>query len=773
MSKYLAVIKDSFREAFASRVFWLLLIAITVVLALLAPFGFYEVKTTKLTDDDLRDPWELLDRIRKEGQTEQLSPARRVWTLMDEKYRTRLANAKLPNIDREQGNPFEAIGVFRDFRREMNKLIERPDFVDRDYWKGVPILPTEANVLLDRHRQKKLTAAEIPRFNRLMIEAGFSGMIRESPPTSVQWRYGWMDFGSPDPLTGEKIHKVIQDKAAWVLKWLVGVVGVLVAILVTSPIIPQMFDQGSLHLLLSKPVSRWMLLVAKFVGGCAFILLSATYLIVGLWLILGVRFGIWESRLLLSIPIYLFVFTIYYSVSSLAGVIWRSPIVSVAMSVLFWLVCFVLGWALWIVNTAYLHKNHLVQVIEAQDTVIGTNEMGWSFEWDKTANNWHQIFTSNDQRSSAVFLRASPSVPREFRIVGPVYDKSQDRLVAAVPVFPSRVQNLAVGQRASKWDSNTKTTAPLGTSKILVDPSGRLLFVGNLGLYRLTGDPLAEKKPLKLFGMNLPLPSGGPLQEVNPDPALLVTAPSDAAINDSTGELAVYTRSTITVLTPSKSRYVKRIDRKLEGEERQAAVIGFGGQHLALGRHDGRVQILDAASLKSLAEYQPHGSVAPRFIQASPDGRWFSILFHNGRLSLYDAQRKTMSSAPVAGQGEISASNFTRKRSLFVVDRGDRVSEYNLESFKLERRLAPSMNFFLWAYRYAVVPMYVLFPKPSELDKTFDHVLSGKKTKSVDPTHDLVETRETIDPWTPVWSSAVFTLVVLLGACVYIQFQEF
>src|SRR5262249_53822453 len=42
MRPYLAVLKDSFREALASRVLWILIFVTTVVLALLAPLGFKE-----------------------------------------------------------------------------------------------------------------------------------------------------------------------------------------------------------------------------------------------------------------------------------------------------------------------------------------------------------------------------------------------------------------------------------------------------------------------------------------------------------------------------------------------------------------------------------------------------------------------------------------------------------------------------------------------------------------------------------------------------------
>ena len=114
----------------------------------------------------------------------------------------------------------------------------------------------------------------------------------------------------------------------------------LAAILVTAPIIPKCSIPVSLSLLLSKPVSRSLMFLAKFVGGCAFILINVTYLIVGLWAIVGLRLGIWSQGLLLCIPIFLFLFAIYYSVSAFSGVVWRNAVVCVVMTVVFWFACY-------------------------------------------------------------------------------------------------------------------------------------------------------------------------------------------------------------------------------------------------------------------------------------------------------------------------------------------------------------------------------------------------------------------------------------------------
>ena len=100
-------------------------------------------------------------------------------------------------------------------------------------------------------------------------------------------------------------------------------IGLLIAILVTANMVPETFEPGSLNLLLSKPISRWGLYTAKFVGGCVFIALCAGYLFLGVWVWLGLAMEVWDRAILLSIPLYVIVFAIYFSVSAFVGLLWR------------------------------------------------------------------------------------------------------------------------------------------------------------------------------------------------------------------------------------------------------------------------------------------------------------------------------------------------------------------------------------------------------------------------------------------------------------------
>lgn len=405
----------------------------------------------------------------------------------------------IPGIDADAANPFDYATTISQFVPAVNKLLEQRDLYDEEFFKDVPMISDELRDLRDRGLEN-LSEIQVKRFNRLLFEASFPDLVRSSPPTSIQFKYAWFKPIDPVPMRGEDFREALQGNLSGLMSWFVGAIGVIVAILVTSPIVPQMFDTGSLHLLLSKPVSRWMLFLAKFCGGCAFICICAAYLVVGLWLILGGRFGVWDPKFLLGIPIYVFVFAIYYAVSSLAGVVFRSPIVCVAVTVLFWLACFTVGGIKGIIERNVWQPARLTQVIEAGDSLMAVNEAGIPQQWD--GNKWEEVFVSSDlQQARFIRMMTPDEVRSQFTPVGPIHDAKNDLLIGVHPAIqPPGSARLYAGKRDDDWSPESYNSAPTGTKALFQEPSGQVLFVSSVGIHRLTGDPLKDRKPVEVFG---------------------------------------------------------------------------------------------------------------------------------------------------------------------------------------------------------------------------------------------------------------------------------
>ena len=193
---------------------------------------------------------------------------------------------------------------FGPFEESLRTMIAKPDFYNKKDWAKVE-LPSAAHAMVATGLEE-LPADQLARFNRLALDAAFPQEIAPIPPKQVQLAYFSWELGVPLPVEPEQLFPAINQLLVTVLALLLGVAGVFVAVIVTASMIPQTFEAGSIDLLLSKPIYRGWLFLAKFVGGCAFIAINAAYFIGGLWLLLGLRFGLWNERLLLAIPLYLF-----------------------------------------------------------------------------------------------------------------------------------------------------------------------------------------------------------------------------------------------------------------------------------------------------------------------------------------------------------------------------------------------------------------------------------------------------------------------------------
>jgi hypothetical protein len=145
-------------------------------------------------------------------------------------------------------------------------------------------------------------------------------------------------------------------------------------------------------------------------------------------------------------------------------------------------------------------------------------------------------------------------------------------------------------------------------------------------------------------------------------------------------------------------------------------------------------------------------------------------------LWLFDAAEKRPTELPVRGKRDISAASFTKDNRLLLSDRFTRVTEYQLDPFEITRSIDPPANTLELAYRYAVKPIYTVFPKPGELDNLVAYLLTEENSMQMDGrtrTTDLRADQVVLDIWQPAWSSLIFVAVILSLTCVSIARRDF
>ena len=104
-----------------------------------------------------------------------------------------------------------------------------------------------------------------------------------------------------------------------------------------------MVRKGTLELLLVRPIPRWRLLVFKYVGSLLFVGALLGLLIFFAWLVTGILANIWSPGIILALPSLLLFFTLLLSVSTFTGVLTRSTLSAMLVTVCYWVVLFILG----------------------------------------------------------------------------------------------------------------------------------------------------------------------------------------------------------------------------------------------------------------------------------------------------------------------------------------------------------------------------------------------------------------------------------------------
>ena len=758
MRPYLAIIKDSFREAIASRVLWVTLGLIVLLLLALAPLGYKQKLTTDFSWGDIQRAPALVTKLRNAGNSNKPSPGKRIWSLLEEKEREQLGQfERLAESD--EGDFFRGLEVLR---TALTRLVHKKDFYDEPSWKDVSLSKEARDYLA---RRDKLSDEEHARLNRLLIENVFSSHFRSRSAYSISIVYLW-PISDPLPFTKDQVDTFIKE---WMLSSLmstvVGVFGIITAILVTSTIIPQMFDPGSITLLLSKPVSRSLLFVSKFLGGCAFIALNVSVLIVGLWLILGTRFGVWNYGILWCIPIFLFMFLIYYAVSALTGLIWKSPVVSVVMTVLFWVMCFSVGSIKQWVGGLLLDPQRITKIAEADGTLVTVNEVGIVRVWDEEKRDWRPVYEP----------RGGGGMPT---IDGPYYHAETKQLLFGQGFrnpfgFVGQRISLRIGRASNGWEPRDGPPLPAGTATLLVENDGGVLAVASDNIFRLQGKPAPLSSPIRVFGVTLPIGRGAEFAPMV-DETLNFEDPIAAAADPREGRLLVCSRNDVYLFGRQTDGKLKPLaKRRLTGNEKEGAAVAIAGQLALVAREDGKLWLLDADDLAIKKEFKLEHQTQPRFALASPDGTRIGVLFQNRRLWLVDTATGEARLARVTGQDDINGFVFSGD-NLLVADHVSRVTSYDLATLRKEESRAPKMTRFEWVYYYGILPMYIIFPKPGELDNTVQYALTGKTTTDMGIFQgDLTQRREELHPWRPVASGLAFVAVVMLIACIYIERHEF
>ena len=803
LRSYLTVIRDSFRAAMNSRVLYIVLALIVIILLALAPLHLRQTLDWKLSlDADVTSPERLVRRLVDDGKSGRRAAVAHIWNQLSSEMQSELGReaARVPSEERSPGPP-EGRRIHRQLVNEFNDLLENGSLYDEQAFEGKR-LSEEAQQLIERGSGR--SRIEDRRLNRLLLATALRRDVSMPGATQLDFYYlVWHIPALTTSVSQASFASGVTNQLPVIFDKFVMSLGIFIAILVTASIIPEMLEPGSLNLLLSKPVHRWGLLLAKYVGGCVFILLCAALFFVGIYLWLGIQFQIWDRAILLSIPVYVLVFAMYYSVSVLAGIWFRSPTLCITFAILFWAVCFVIGWGY--NRLDYRHYNVSPrQMVATDDGVMMVDMLLNNHVWN--GSNWKKATALSESPEAAGFAFATyfDRLDEFPDVAGPVMDTDNNLLLIVdsplTDALSNSSLNLASTSPAGNWKVSERGPLPSTTSQVFYSKRlGPLAITRSGAVFRWTGtlesgdvetddetDRTEEKGDGKndkngksiasrFSGMLSRATGKKDYESISAAETAEVRAPSFASHNPENDEIAIYADGQLVVLQLNpEGQYVKRLEQPVGDHDnsRMTAFVAYRGSSIFVMLGNGRFYHVQASDLSVTFEMAVGDRAAVRSLSASPDGGFAAVTLRSGELWLYDAENQAESSVSGIPRNDILATAFDDQGQLWVGDRFLGANRFDVGNGEKTASQVPESGWMTNGFRYVIRPLYRIFPKPSEFYKVVSHLSSSGDAES-NPDVDLTKFPHRDNPWSPLRSGLIFTALMLAISCLVFQRQDF
>ena len=317
MGKFVAILRDSYREAVSTWVLQVMLGISALLVLLVASLSFRLVTLDQALTNDFRTlNW-----------AARMNP-----------------NGGKPEFLVENmtaSNPAEPWAS--DYAFDVVVRTAGPKELEQARTTGLPI---------DRYEMRSFLRKQLFYLDKLRVEP----VEPKDPKTAAEVRYKVASTGTktPDRLAWQHEPSVLffldlpfytsslRENLYRIEKYLVNDVSAWVAlfigVVITAGFVPTLLAKGTLDLYVTKPVRRSELLLYKYVGGLTFVFILFAAAVGGVWLAVGLRTGVWSPNFLAVVPVLTFYFAVLYAVSVTVAVFTRSGLLAILATVLAWAV---------------------------------------------------------------------------------------------------------------------------------------------------------------------------------------------------------------------------------------------------------------------------------------------------------------------------------------------------------------------------------------------------------------------------------------------------
>ena len=339
---FLGMLKDSLRESLDRRSLTVMIVISTLFILMCASVGYEQVTLDKAlmemqgrfsravgsrwTHQKISARFEVLDiaTVGHEPDKDEYEGGKsfrvRAWPLA-EFQKLVIYSRAVENLSPHNW-PQTVAGISEDY----SKILKPPPDADLAWFIGAKL------------REHNFTRLKVEAEGTNNDSATFKVWLR---PGAVQfltsgWRlsilFGAYSFDIENTSIGDVVFLMQNTLAGFIAGW----IGIIISLIATAAFVPNMVQKGTIDLLVARPIPRWQIYLYKYFGGLTYVVITAGYLIVGSWLVIALRSGIWSPGYLMSWPLLVFFFAAIYAVSALMGLLTRSSIAAILLSVVAW-----------------------------------------------------------------------------------------------------------------------------------------------------------------------------------------------------------------------------------------------------------------------------------------------------------------------------------------------------------------------------------------------------------------------------------------------------
>jgi ABC-type transport system involved in multi-copper enzyme maturation permease subunit len=288
------------------------------------------------------------------------------------------------------------------------------------------ILTQTAALFVDAYRE--LNARKlfwITMALNLLAVAIFAGLgINSRGPSFLHWTFDHQ-FLNTGLISKELFYKL--QFTTWGIPFWLSWIAAILALISTAGMFPDLISGGVIETMLSKPIARWRLFLTKYLAGLLFVTFQVAVFSLGCFLVIWIRGGAVQPSIFLAVPIVVLFFSYIFSVCALLGLVTRSTIAALLLTILFWFM-------VWIVNTT--------------DTVVLAQREGTIVRLEDQNKNVENQIVFADRRLAQLDAAGDPPKDADGE---PLTDPDERRAAANPALEASRTRLAEAEQAAETW----------------------------------------------------------------------------------------------------------------------------------------------------------------------------------------------------------------------------------------------------------------------------------------------------------------------------------